>query len=291
MPSYKTHAIHGELILPEMDKRTEIKENDLKTFCFGPDSLIATDYKTFTYQHRQKVRLFFEAIMNVIKEKKLQDNSEVMAYLYGQLDHYIVDITCHPLIYYMTQELPKEHKMHPHGLIELWIDDYIMQKYGKKEMLYFHKWYLKDKELRRLIDKVYEDVFNMKNESSKYSIGITLINLLDSLARTNAIGIAPLVFKAANIGDLTYRGAERVLPYLNLEHEKWTIPYSGEEVTESFDDLWNKSIERSLETIHSVNGYLYDGKPLTEHYIITNSSYNTGLPCVEKEKFPFVKKY
>lgn len=291
MPAYKTHAIHGELVLPDIDKKVDIKCEDIKTFCFGPDTLIATDYRIFNYQHSHKVKLYFEAIMSLIKENKLQDNSEVMAFLYGQLDHYIVDIICHPLIYYMTEELPKTHKMHPHGITEMWIDDYIMNKYGKKEIFYFHKWYLKDNDLRILVDTVYEKVYGRKNEAIKYSLGITLINFLDSLARNNLVGFAPLILNSFNVGDLIYRGPERVVPLLNLEHDIWTNPITGEELNFSFDDLWEKSIEVSLETIHDVNNYIYGDKPLTNHYILTDSSFNTGFPCKSGKTFKYVKKY
>ena len=291
MPSYKTHAIHGEVILPEIEKRTDIKCNDFKTFCFGPDALTATHYKMFSYQHRNCVKEFFEAMMNYIIENKLQDNSEVMAFLYGQLDHYIVDIVCHPIIYYMTEGLTKKHKVDPHGLVEMWIDNYIMQKYGKNEKFYFHKWYLKDKELRDLVNTIYKGVYNASHESIRYSVGISFMNLFDSLARTNAIGVSPLILKMFNIGDLTFKDVERVIPYLNLDHNIWTHPITGEELTLSFDDLWDKSSEKSLEAIHDINKHVYDGKPLTQNYIITDSSYDTGFPCPEKKEIQFVKKY
>ncbi len=291
MPAYKTHAIHGELILPEIDKKVDINKEDLKTFCFGPDTLIATDYKIFSYQHSHNVKEYFEAIMRYIKEHKLQDNPEVMAFLYGQLDHYILDIICHPMIYYMTAAKPKDHKMDYHALVEMWIDDYIMEKYGKKEMFYFHKWYLKDKDLRDLINQVYREVYNRNHESIRYSAGITLMNLLDSLARTNAIGIAPLIMNGINIGDLTFGDLERIKPYLNLDHKTWTHPITGELLTTSFDDLFNKASEVSLETIHDANAHIYGDKPLSNQFITNDCTYNTGLPCSEKTEFAFVKQY
>ena len=291
MPSYKSHAIHGELILLEIDKKIEIKKEDLKVFCFGPDTLIATDYKTFSYQHKNRVKDFFEALIKYIKDNKLQNNGEVMAFLYGQLDHYIVDLTCHPLIYYMTEGLPKENKIAFHGLVEMWIDDYIMEKYNKKEMFYFKKWFLKNKEVRALVNILYKELFDVKNESLKYSLGITVTNLLDSLARTNAIGLAPLILKTFNIGDLVYGNPERALPYLNFEKKEWTHPITGEILTSSFDDLWKKSCERSLETIQDVNKYLYSDRPLYNQYISNNVSYDTGFPCEEKRTFQFIKKY
>ena len=111
MPSYKTHAIHGEMILPSISSNIEIQREDLKMFCMGPDALIATDYKIFELQHAKETRNYFKTLLKLIKKNKLQDNSEVMAFLYGQIDHFILDIIMHPLIYYMTEGIPKDHKL------------------------------------------------------------------------------------------------------------------------------------------------------------------------------------
>jgi hypothetical protein len=282
-----------------MRPEVEIKKSDIETFSFGPDTLIATDFKTFSEQHKKNVRLYFETLLCLIKERKLQDNSEVMAFLYGQLDHYALDIACHPLIYYMTEGAPKEHKLALHGLVEMWLDDYIMQFFDKKEKHYFHKWYLRDPELRKLVDNLYEAVFNVKGEAAKYTRGIIAMNILDTYIRTNAIKIAPFILEKANVGDILYHynEFERVLPYLNHESKKWTIPWSGEESTDTLEQLWHKSFPISLEMIETANNYLYRDRELSSQfmpeatYFERDCSYNTGLPCVEKEEFPFVKKY
>ena len=132
MPSYKTHSIHGELVLPKIDKKIYINPDAIKTYCIGPDSLILTDYNTCMYQHANKTKEYFLEMLRIIKEKKLQDNSEVIAFLYGQLDHFILDSITHPYIYYMTQDIESKYKINPHGLIEMWIDDYTIKKYNKE---------------------------------------------------------------------------------------------------------------------------------------------------------------
>ena len=58
MPSYKTHSIHGEIVLDNMEPKIEIQKEDIKTFCIGPDSLIATDHKTFKKQHSYNVKAY-----------------------------------------------------------------------------------------------------------------------------------------------------------------------------------------------------------------------------------------
>ena len=79
-----------------------------------------------------------------------------MAFLYGQIDHYILDVVVHPLIYYFTEDIEIKHKFKPHGLIENWIDDYIIKKYGKDKLLYYRKYFLRNKKLKDSINKLYD---------------------------------------------------------------------------------------------------------------------------------------
>ncbi len=292
MPSYKTHSIHGELLLPEMDKIIEIKKEDLKAYCMGPDALIETDYQTFDYQHANKVKEFFMSMLNYIKDNKLQDNSEVMAFLYGNIDHLVLDSVTHPLIYYMTEDIERKHKIKPHGLIEHWIDDYIVQKYHRNNACYYHKWFVNNDELLKMINVIYKRVYGCNLESLKYSFGMFSNIMYDTLARRNVIGIIPLIIKFINIGDFIYKkDLSRIIPYLNLEHDIWLNPETKEVYSDSFDDLWEKANEVSLETIRDVNEYLYGDKQLQNKIILNNISYNTGFPCEIGQSHQYVKKY
>ena len=292
MPNYKTHSIHGEIILNDMDKEIEIDSNDLKSFCMGPDALITTDYKIFDYQHANKVKEYFETMIKSFKENKLYHNPESMAFLYGQIDHYILDLITHPLIYYVTEDMEVKHKFKPHGLIENWIDDYIIKKYGKDKLLYYRKYFLSNKKLKESINKLYEKVYNSRHESLKYSLGIFNTSLYDLLVRKNMIGISPIIIKLGNMGNIMYKdNVDRVVPYLNLNNGTWRDPETGEKHKESFDDLWTKSIEVSLQTIEDINGYLYKDKPLHNSYISNDVSFNTGRPCSEGQHLTYVKQY
>lgn len=292
MPSYKTHSIHGEVILPDINSKVRINKENLKTFCMGPDAMSIADYKTFDYQHGHKTKEFFTTFLDKIKQKDLQDNSEVMAFLYGQLDHFVLDAIMHPLICYMTQDIERTTMITPHALIELWIDDYIVKKYNKNQLLYYHKPFIEDKELMNMIDELYKEVYDSRYQSVKYNIGMCLTMLFDTLARTNLIGIAPLVIKLAKTGDFRYKkDLERVIPYLNQNHDIWLNPETGEQYDLSFMDLWDKSIEVSLQTITDVNGYIYLDKPLNNFFITNDISYNSGLPCDKGQSFQYVKKY
>ena len=292
MPSYKTHAIHGEMILPSINNRVEIFSEDIKSFCMGPDALILTDYKLFELQHVRNTRKYFKTLIKLIKQNKLQDNGETMAFLYGQIDHFILDMIMHPLIYYMTHNLPKESVLDPHAIVENLIDDYVIQKYDKNDEIYYHKVTISNRKLIKLINDAYKRVYNTKNISFKYSIGMILISIYDSLIRRDKLVLAKSVMKLINFGDVSYHSDyKRVLPYLNLNHELWLNPETGEESYASFDNLWEKASEVALETIQDVNMYLYQDKTLKNPIIMNDTSFNTGLPCNKGQTLKYVKKY
>ena len=291
MPAYKTHSIHGEIIYPNIQEQIKINLEDLKLYCMGPDALIATDYKTFNKQHEENVKDFFIKLIYLIKDNNLQYNSEVMAYLYGQIDHLALDSITHPLIYYLTENMEKEFKMNPHGLGECYIDEYIMKKYNKSQKNYYLKRSIKDKELIKLLDKVYENIFDIKNGGNKYSYGIYSTYMFDKI-RNDKHGIASFITNKTNVGNLTYDGnITKAFPYLNLEHDIWYNPETNQRHTESFDDLWYLASKVSLDTIKDVNDFLYFDKPLTNSLILNDTSYNTGLSCDRGQTLKYVKKY
>jgi hypothetical protein len=95
-----------------------------------------------------------------------------------------------------------------------------------------------------------------------------------------------------NIGNFIYeKDLNRILPYLNLTHGVWYNPETGEEYTSSFEDLWEKSMEISLETINDVNMNIYQDKKLSNPLIMNNTSFNTGFSCESGQTLKYVKKY
>lgn len=291
MPSYKTHSIHSEIVLPDINNRVIIDREDLKKYAFGPDALLIDDYGLFEYQHRHNTRNYFFHLINKIKEKKMQDNSKTITFLYGQLDHFVLDLVMHPLIYYMTEGIKKEYKLAPHALIEMWIDDYVMLKNNKLEEKYYFNSVTMDKSTEDVINESYFKVFKKRNVASKYKNGIFLMTKFDKI-RNVKNNFVRSINSRLKVGNIFYnRNINRVINYLNLEHEKITNPVTGELFNDSFDDLWNRSLMVASELIDDVNGYLYGSRLLTNYYISNDISYNTGLPCCDKEVFKYVKKY
>jgi hypothetical protein len=291
MPDYKSHSMHSELVLPNINKQINIDRNDLRKFAIGPDSLMLSDYRLFDYQHSHNTKAYFETLIKTIKERKLQDNNKVMAFLYGQLDHFVLDLVMHPLIYYMTEKMPSNSLLKPHTLIEMWIADYLMIKYRRKEKRYYYKSESFDNDLKSLIDYVYKKVFNRNNVSFKYRAGINHMVGIDSI-RLNKNKLFHKICERIKTGDFFYsEKISRVVVFLNLNHSSLQNPITGEVFNESFDDLWKESLTVASELIEEVNNFLYLDYALNSYLIRNDISYNTGLPCVETEEFKYVKKY
>lgn len=291
MPSYKTHAIHGDILFPHMDKKVDINKEDLKVFCMGPDLIGAINPSLFRTQHSSKTREFFITLLKEIKDNNLQDNEEVMAFLYGQLEHFVLDLVVHPLVYYMTEGLPNDHIVTGHGLVEHLIDDYVIDQYGLSKGS-FRKLGMVNDKTYDVINNTYEKVYNCLNVGVQYSAGIITLKLYDSVVRKDKTNIISTITDLINLGDVKYHDEkELAVPYLNLEHNTWFNPETGVAYNLSFDDLWLRASELYLDLIYDVNNYLYLDKPFNNQLVMNNTSYLTGLPCEFGQSKKYVKSY
>ena len=263
MPSYKTHFIHGEMIYSMIQPKLHIDKELFQLFCMGPDAMILTDYKTFDYQHSHKTKIFFTSMIKRIKKKNLQYNPEVMAFLYGQIDHFVLDTVMHPFIFYVTEKYPNHNKIPTHGLVEMWIDDYVSNEYKGETDPFSSPFSCNSPELKDLINSIYQKVYGTKNSFFKYDIGYRLTRLFDLLIRRDSSKVLSRLMNKYLIGDITYhRSYDQAKPFLNLNKKVWYDPETNEEKSDSFDDLWLKSLELSQKLIHDVDNYLYHNKEL-----------------------------
>ena len=288
MPAYKTHAIHITKCNDYIDKRIDLDLEDLKVFSFGPDALVFTDPIAFNTQHNRDSRYFFRYLLNEIKEGRHLENPELVSFLYGQISHYILDYTFHPYVYYLTRNMRLNKIIDPHMQLEFWIDNYIMDKYGIYDKDFFSKTKIEDPSTRQVIDDTYFKVFKCLLASSKYDIGINALESLETNVRFNE-AVSKRIEK---IADMTYEKRKKILEwFLNRERHTWLHPINGEKHNESLSELWNNSVALYIEAIEDVNRYLYDGKPLNNNLLDSNSSYDTGLSCDGPRKILYAKKY
>lgn len=289
MPNYKTHSIHAEKVYPFLDKRINIDKEKLKIYSFGPDCLVFSDFKTFNKQHDKLSKKFFECLLKTIRLCDLEYNSEVMTFVYGQLEHFILDSTFHPYVSYNSSLLKKRYLADQHLTFELWLDDYFMNKYGVDDKNYYQNLTIEDTRLKSLIDYVYREVFNCQNASSKYNFGIAILSLLEKTRMNDPI--IPNISNALGIGDIRYNHLSRITPYLNKERKIWFHPFNKTKHHESINEIWNKSVELYLEVIEDINAYLYDGnKELKSSILDKDLSYDTGLPSESEKKLILTNK-
>ncbi len=288
MPNYKTHSIHSEMVLPYIDKRIYIDKELLKIFSFGPDALVFSDIRTFDNQHNKDSKLFFECLIKTIKMCNYQYDNEIMAFLYGQLEHFILDSTFHPYIFYVTPSIRKKYLLDNHANFELWLDDYFMEKYDKRDKKYYSKRFCQNLKLRSIIDYVYRQIYSCYYASNKYSFGTDVLLTLEN-ARSND-KVIPVITKKLGISDISYDKLSRINPFLNTNRDEWYNPFTLEKHKESINELWNKSVELYMQVIEDVNGYLYDNKEYKNSIIDNDLSYDTGLPACRKKTI-LVTKY
>ena len=192
MPSSMTHTYFGMDVYKGLKQnyRDKIK-NSLeyyKLFCQGSDPFMFYGFfigkkakkvkKIQTMMHKTKTRDFFLTTIKYIYDNKLSNNSEVMAYLYGYICHYYLDLYTHPFIYYKSGQFKWNDKSTYkynglHQKIEYGIDIYFI---NQRENISPSKF------------KIYKEIYNVSNLTN---------NLKDIIQDT--IGEVYSIKKADNI--------------------------------------------------------------------------------------------
>ena len=74
-----------------------------------------------------------------------------MSFVFHLCYLYLTKVLKNSIIYYMTEGMPKDHLMNPHGIVENLIDDYVIWKFDKNDDIYYHKNGISDRKLVKLI--------------------------------------------------------------------------------------------------------------------------------------------
>ena len=296
MPSYVTHSIHSMEVIKGIDLPIEIDPEELKVFSMGPDALMFIDYDLFEYQHGAKTQEYFEYLLKSIKENHLEDERQVIEWTYCQANHYDLDSFIHIIIEYMTYGLSIngkwKYKFSPHAILEMMIDSYVMNLTGYNEEDYFKRRIKLKNSLKRTINRLYGKVFQKRNIANDYELGMFLMQQFDKNIRRSKNPILRFISRGLRMGNFYYDvDLSKIEPYLNLDHKTIFNPFTGEEITDSFNDLWNKAIAESQEIINDINGYLYQGKPIKHYFMTHNTSANNRLPCKKRHKVLFYREY
>jgi hypothetical protein len=315
MPQLITHNLFSKDVFNTLDDdiKNSIKNNInvYEMFSQSFDNLLY--YSSFNLKntkrinnlskrgHKTNVKNYFLNIINNINKLHLENDEQALSYLFGSINHYVLDSTCHPFIFYKTGVYNKKDKdtkkyLGLHGDMESNIDAFF---YINR----FHKSYHKvnvtkefipkikfSNNLKLIVDKTFLDTFNEEDIAKCYFKSYKNSRILYTLFINDKYGIKKWIYKIYdkifinrknNYEYYTTYIKQPNIKYLNIEHKKWYYPSDPNiSSNESFIDLYNKSIKKSSELItlaYKVINKKMDIKEFENK--IDNLSYVRGLDC------------
>ncbi len=310
MPSITTHFIQSEEVYKKLNKEEKEHIKDNKTiyniFAQSHDFLF---YYIFNkkikslghYAHHHETQNYLLNIVKEIKSHSLEQNPKIMAYLYGVITHYSLDTVCHPYIFYKTGVYRKHEKWThkykgEHNHIEKELDAIYYEKYFHKKYnrCNINKEIIKNpefsKELIELINNVYKKTYNEDNIGEAYFKSINQCKIVNTLVVHDFFGIKKAIYMLIDliarrrIGYISSYSNHILKPrksWLNEEHKTWNHPcFKDKKYTYSFDDLFKKSISKTITIIKEANKVLYENESIsTLRKVIPNDDYATGITC------------
>lgn len=314
MPSTVTHAYFSMDLYDRLDKKKqkllEPYKEQLKIFGQGPDVFFFYNLmnpgkgkkirRLGYYMQKNETQAFFVNLVTTIKDKKLEKNPEILAFLYGLIAHYISDMTMHPFIIYKTGIFDRKDKstykyFGGHEQMESYIDAYFMQIRGKTKpkdfkayKFCFQNTHISDT-LKQLIDDVFEKTFNEKNVGNKYATSVKQMKSFFALYRHDPTGIKKKIYGLSQIlpfniklDTISYHiTLDKNDYYLNLNKEYWHHPLDKNEIYNySFIELYAIALSKAIKLIDEVDKALLTKKNLRHlNEVFPNLSYATGYDC------------
>ncbi len=323
MPATVTHAYFGMDVynnLPIGLKELLMDEKkDLRMFAQGMDPFFfyhkislknGKKQQDFAlYFHTNKTREFFINLVNYIKYNNYYQIPDVMAYLYGFIAHYVLDSTIHPYVFYKTGEWKKTDKESYkyrglHHNMEVFLDNYLISK-REQEKVHSFKFYdycfeFKpfSKELEEVIDYAFKETFGINEMSNFYKQALKDMHFALKYFRYDKIGVKRIVYTTCEaitsksffpFSVISYHiSTDDKKNYLNLDKQEWCHPcLKREKHTDSFDELYDKSLQEALDIIKKVNAYIKDTKKVDLTKVFKNLSYKTGKDCAKDNELKY----
>ena len=314
MPSITTHYVFSEDVYEKFSKECKKHVDNYhviyNTFAQSHDYLFyyVFDRKNAKkisdlghYAHHHETQNFVLNIIKEIKQNKLENNDEIISFLYGIITHYVLDTTCHPYIFYKTGVYRKNEKWthkykgeHNHiekDLDAIYYEKHFKRKYNKCNL---NKEIVKNPvfsdELKNIITKVYNKTYSIDNMGENYYKSIQDCKKINTLVINDRFGIKRGIYRFIDLvtkhryGYISSYSTHILKPkesWLNNEHKEWNHPcFKDKKYTYSFDDLYRQSITKTLDIIKEINKVLYEkGNIKNLHKVIPNIDYATGITC------------
>ena len=265
MANYSSHIIMAEKLYIKLKNKNIVDKEYMKLFSCGQD-LIFLNYHYFKEAHTNNSRKFFINTIKYIKNNNLENNKLIMSYLYGHIAHYAFDITIHPFIGEIINEIKSKSFIKPHTYLECEFDKHLINKYGSINYSFFNKKVINDKTLFNMINTTYRITYGFSGVSSLYKAYITLLNRL-----TNGVS---KMYKCKYL-------LKRISRINSYDNNSTFIKYmrSSKLLKKSnMNNIFNCSIKLSLNIINTVDDYLYNNKDINVLYkVFDDTPYDIGV--------------
>lgn len=299
MPAYLSHAIMSEQLYNESSKdqnlfKIPISKSELRGFSLGNDLSLISKRLIIDPQNNSTKEFFF-SLIKYIKENNLIENPHIISLLYGHISHYFLDINCHPLIYYIEFGCKQIGFIPPHDLIEGYLNSYLSEKILNKDIMdinqtYFNQINLSNIEIINLLNSIYGNLYGDYHIIKTYRRVLNLFTLLEKSIKSNILSKKEIIklIKFQEFLEQNNLTKEEITNELNYIYKH---PLTGEIHSESFLELYLKSIEMTKEAIDITNKYLYANEPISNlEQVFTNLSYDTGVNCSLGRNFIHTRK-
>lgn len=263
-------------------------------------------------QH-SKVNKHFVRLINYISEMNYYSNGQVMAYLYGQICHFVLDSSAHPYIIYCTgrydAKKPDTYKYNGlHEEMEYYIDNYLIfqrEKVLPKKFKVYKKLFNISEfnnELKSCIDDVIRDVYGFENASNIYYKSIMDMKMFFHVFNYDRFGLKKGVYSIMDFvcgnrcvkkKELSFHIAPRSkMYYLNNDKDTWNHPCDiNEKYDLSFTELYVRAIDKACRIINEVDDMIrnnnIDNKRIEE--LFGNLDYGTGKDCDLNLEYKYIK--
>lgn len=312
MPSITTHHYFAKDVLKEIPqniKDTFINEELIySTFAQSHDYLFYYTFDSKNYRrikdlghraHHESTKDYLINIVKEIKDNHLENNKQLLAYLYGSVTHYCLDSTCHPFIFYKTgiyrKNNPQSKKYrgeHNHMEKDLDAIYYELNTHKKYNTCNVSRDIIKNpifnKQLIQTISNVYKKTYNEEDIGNYYRKSIKHCKLIYNIAINDYFGIKRAIYKLIDFltnhhfGYIQSYSTHILNPdiiYLNLSKKEWNHP-SGKHVkyNSSFPELYEIAFQKSIKIIKSLHEVIFNNKDIKSlDKVILDVDYSTGM--------------
>lgn len=314
MPATNTHHLFTKDVYKVIDENVKNKINDsvdiFNLFGKSFDILFFSDMKLGSKAHNYNSNLYFENMINYIRQNDLYNNSQALTYLYGSICHYVLDSTIHPFVFYYTGRVKSKVKSTYkyrglHTYFEYMIDAILYKERYNKDIYKVNL--TKDvfpkikfsKELNKMIDYVYWQTFNYKKGARSINRGRKNFKLVFKYVMCSRFGLKKVIYRFIDF--FRFNKYDRLYYYsyhikkldkkvLNLEHNKWCYPVDKNiSFHYSFYDLYDISIEKARKIINALDNALEKDDRAVNKVLreIGNLSYKTGKNINKKDEMKY----